>query len=77
MDKGEWNEANYRFEKSKISNQIAREQISIDRATIDIKEIYLKVADLELLIEKSKQRQEDMQKQINWIEEELKKHYGG
>lgn len=74
MDKGEWNLADYTFEKAKQSNELVRKQIEIDKLTIRKRELELEISGIDLNISEHTNKMESIKQTIAWCEKKIEEH---
>jgi hypothetical protein len=70
-DLGEWDQAELKFKETEYRNLIEREQIAIERLELEKKEISLKIANIDLDIEKRTHKQETLRDQAHWCKTKL------
>lgn len=74
MDKGEWNLADYTFEKAKQSNELVRKQIEIDKLTIRKRELELEISGIDLNISEHTNKMESIKQTIAWCQKKIEEH---
>lgn len=76
MEKGEWGKSDYKFKIREYKNKIQKEEIAIQKWKIEKDEIALKIANLDLNIDMAMKRQEELQKNVDWLETKLEEKNG-
>jgi peptidoglycan hydrolase CwlO-like protein len=71
MDKGEWDTADYKYEKAKQLNDIRRKEIEIEKLNIKKEEIALEIDNINLSIGKYLEEIETNKKSIKWCEDKI------
>ena len=72
MDKGEWNLADYKFEKVRQENEIRRKNIEIQKWNIKKEELKLELDGIDLNISKLLEDIEVNKKSVQWCEDHIK-----
>ena len=71
MDKGEWSEEDYKFEKKKQENLVKKRQIEVGKLMLNKEELLLKVSDIDLTIEQLKHKINKSGETLKWVESKI------
>jgi len=71
VDKGDWDEAEYRFKIIEYKNKVEKEEIEIQKLELQKREIALKVEELDLSISKCVERKLKHFQQQQWCRDKL------
>lgn len=76
MELGEWDKIDYKFKVREYSNRVVKEEIAIQKWQIEIDEINLKIANLQLNIDKATERKKQLQGETEWLKKKQGEKYG-
>jgi len=76
MELGEFDEIDYKFKIREYQNKVAKEDILIGKLEIQRSEIYLKLEELKLVMDKAIARKEKVEDEVEWLKKKLEEKYG-
>ena len=76
MELGELDEIDYKFKIREYQNKLAKEDILIGKLEIQRSEIYLKLEELKLVMDKAISRKEKVEAEVEWLKKKLEEKYG-
>ena len=75
MELGEWDEIDYRFKIREYQNRVTKEEILIGKLEIQRSEIYLKLEEVKLILDKAMARKEKLQDEADWCMKKMEEKY--